>query len=251
MLQFSCDGCGTRFNVPEKYAGRRGRCKVCSAYVEAPKVETPAPAMATLQPWQPRPVRAGVGGPQSMPGRPQPAQQPVRQPAMPERTKRLIWDAQLIEQTLQSLNHIRIKSTDGEPAERYEIEYRVRGLARDASDQLVVMETHCVEIQLPANYPDGAPQCRMLTPIFHPNINKSQIGATDLWTREDRLVDVIVQIGRMIGYQSYKLRTPLDAEAAMWAEANAEHLPVEDRELTAGGMAIPGAEVASVPGVAG
>lgn len=240
MLQFTCHGCDTQFNVPDEYAGRRGRCKVCSGMVQAPMKEAAAPvavgagvggnASTVGQPWQ-RPTRTARP---DMPGGQATAVAeiaPPRESVIPQRTRRLMWEAQMIEQTLQSFPLIRLKSTQGQPPEFYQFEYRVKGLLRGDQQELLVSESHIVEIQLPDNFPDAAPICRMTTPIFHPNMNRAQIGATDLWTRDERLIDLVVQIGRMIGFQSYALRTPLDPEAAMWAEANATHLPVDNREL--------------------
>ena len=72
----------------------------------------------------------------------------------------------------------------------------------------------------------------MLTPIFHPNIDPATICVGDHWTAGERLVDLAVRIGEMIAYQAYNIQSPLDAEAAMWADLNAAKLPVDDAAFT-------------------
>ena len=71
----------------------------------------------------------------------------------------------------------------------------------------------------------------MLTPIFHPNIDPSTICVGDHWTAGERLVDLAIRIAEMIAYQAYNIKSPLDAEAAMWADLHARQLPIDDRVL--------------------
>jgi hypothetical protein len=44
-------------------------------------------------------------------------------------------------------------------------------------------------------------------------------------------VDLIVRIGEMLAYQAYNIKSPLDAHAAMWADLNAEKLPMDARTI--------------------
>jgi ubiquitin-protein ligase len=71
----------------------------------------------------------------------------------------------------------------------------------------------------------------MLTPIFHPNIEPAVICIGDHWTAGERLCDLVVRIGEMITYQSYNIKSPLDGEAAMWADLNNALLPVDKTDL--------------------
>jgi len=77
----------------------------------------------------------------------------------------------------------------------------------------------------------------MLTPIFHPSINSSTICVGDHWTADERLVDLVIRIGEMIAYQAYNLKSPLDGEAAMWADLNQHRLPTDSRDLQLPGTA--------------
>ena len=71
----------------------------------------------------------------------------------------------------------------------------------------------------------------MLTPIFHPNIEPAAICVGDHWTASERLVDLIVRIGEMISFQTYNIKSPLDGEAAMWADLHHDRLPIDHRNL--------------------
>ena len=53
----------------------------------------------------------------------------------------------------------------------------------------------------------------------------------DHWTAGERLVDLIVRIGEMITYQAYNIKSPLDGEAAMWADINRDQLPIDNCNL--------------------
>ena len=146
-------------------------------------------------------------------------------------TRRLRSDAELMARTFGGSGLILLKQGTGDPPETYRLEYFVKGLERGRGGKPVIRENHLVEIQLNSDYPRLSPHCKMLTPIFHPNIDASAICVGDHWTAGERLVDLAVRIGEMIAYQAYNIKSPLDGEAAMWADLHAEELPVDTRPL--------------------
>lgn len=160
-------------------------------------------------------------------------QTPIKnaKPKLPMRTRRLLADADQVRQTFDRFPLIRLHSMTGEPPDRYQIEYHIRGLVRGAGGNPVVKEQHLAEIQLTSEYPRQSPKCKMLTPIFHPNIEPAVICVGDHWTAGERLVDLIIRIGEMITYQAFNIKSPLDGEAAMWADTNGSRLPVDNRDL--------------------
>jgi Ubiquitin-conjugating enzyme len=129
-------------------------------------------------------------------------------------------------------NHPRIKviSTEGDPPERYQIEYQLRSLRR-VNDELVYVKSHLVEIMLPGHYPRLPPQCRMLTPIFHPNIAPHAICIGDHWSAGEPLWSLVARIGEMIAYQSYNTKSPLNGEAARWVVDHVDELPLDPVSL--------------------
>ena len=124
--------------------------------------------------------------------------------------------------------HPRLKLVEsfGEPPERYQIEYRIRSL-RQVDEDLKVVKEHLIEIALPRDYPRMPPQCRMLSPIFHPNIAPHAICVGDHWSAGEPLWSIVARIGEMIAYQSYNTKSPLNGEAARWVDENGHRLPLD------------------------
>jgi hypothetical protein len=53
----------------------------------------------------------------------------------------------------------------------------------------------------------------------------------DHWTAGERLVDLVVRIGEMIAFQAYNIQSPLNGDAAMWADLHREQFPTDARNL--------------------
>ncbi len=51
------------------------------------------------------------------------------------------------------------------------------------------------------------------------------------WAASESLDDLIVRIGRMISYQEYNTKSPLNGLAAKWAAQNSHLLPVDPRPI--------------------
>ena len=207
MITFTCESCGKSFSVPEEYAGRSARCKGCGA-----KVVVPLPEAVIVADESPRPAK------------------------VPMRTRRLLADAQAMAEAFRDFPLIHVTPMAGNPPETYRVEYSVHGLERGKDGKPTPRERHSVEIQLSSEYPRVSPHCKMLTPIFHPNIDPATICVGDHWTAGERLVDLVIRIGQMIAYQEYNIRSPLDAQAAMWADLNQKDLPIDPRDLRPAGM---------------
>ncbi len=198
MISFRCPKCQKPFNVPDSYAGRKARCKGCGDELRIPSPEKHEAAAA---------------------------------PKPPLRVRRLLADAELMKRTFDRHPAIRIESTVGDPPETYRIAFKVKGLDRDAKGRVIERTDHVAEVQLGADYPRLPPVCRMITPVFHPNISDAYICIGDHWTAGERLIDLVTRIAEMIGYQAYNIRSPLDGEAAMWADLNGDKLPTDPRPM--------------------
>ncbi len=202
MIDFACSGCGEQFSVPDNAAGRRVRCKKCKQELLVPAATAPAAAA------------------------------PSTPPITPMRMRRLKSDHEQMQRAFSKWPHIRIEASTGNPPESYIVEYTLRGLERVPKvKDPVPREKHRVEVQLVSEYPRVGPKCRMLTPIFHPNIDPATICVGDHWTAGERLVDLVVRIGEMISYQAYNIKSPLNGEAAMWADLHGGELPIDTRNL--------------------
>jgi ubiquitin-protein ligase len=126
---------------------------------------------------------------------------------------------------------VRIVGTAGMPPELYRFQYLVRGLYVAPDGAILERNDHLLEVNLSLGYPRRAPQCRMLTPVFHPNFDDSSVCIGDFWAASESLDDLIIRIGRMISYQEYNTKSPLNGLAAKWAAQNASLLPVDPRPI--------------------
>jgi ubiquitin-protein ligase len=143
----------------------------------------------------------------------------------------LAQDHERLQGTFANWPLIRLTGTAGLPPEYYRVEYSIRGLYVDPTGQILPREQHVLEINLSLGYPKRAPQCRMLTPVFHPNFDDTSVCTGDFWAAAERLDDLIVRIGRMIAYQEYNDKSPLNGLAARWAAEHPQFLPVDAREI--------------------
>ena len=150
---------------------------------------------------------------------------------VPPRIRRLAQDYQLLQQVLKDWPLIQISGTAGLPPEMYRFTYNLKGLYVAPTGEILERNVHVLEVNLTLGYPRRAPQCRMLTPVFHPNFDDSTVCIGDFWAASEGLDDLIVRIGRMIAYQEYNTRSPLNGLAAKWAAQNAGLLPVDSRSI--------------------
>ncbi len=147
------------------------------------------------------------------------------------RLKRLYADHQQVTKIFGNHPNIRLIEAIGTPPERYIIEFLLNGLTGENEEEIAIINSHRAEIYLTLDYPRRPPFCRMLTPIFHPNINPQKICIGDHWNAGQALTQLIIRIGEMICFQSFNVQSPLNAKAAVWAEKNISSLPLDRCDL--------------------
>jgi ubiquitin-protein ligase len=147
------------------------------------------------------------------------------------RIRRLKLDHDQMVQKFAGWPLIQITGTAGMPPEVYRFAYNIKGLFVSATGDLQERAQHHLEVNLSLGYPRRAPQCRMLTPVFHPNFDDSTVCIGDFWAASEGLDDLIIRIGRMIAYQEYNTKSPLNGLAAKWAEQHARLFPVDPRDI--------------------
>ena len=143
------------------------------------------------------------------------------------RIRRLKLDHESLKQRFAEWPVIRIVGTAGMPPEIYRFQYSLKGLYVAADGSILERNEHVLEVNLTLGYPRRAPQCRMLTPVFHPNFDDASVCIGDFWAASESLDDLIIRIGRMIAYQEYNTKSPLNGLAAKWAAQNTQLLPVD------------------------
>lgn len=150
------------------------------------------------------------------------------------RIRRLKLDHELLVSRFNNFPLIRMVGTAGMPPEMYRFQYLIKGLYVGSNGAILERNDHLLEINLSLGYPRRAPQCRMLTPVFHPNFDDSSVCIGDFWAASEGLDDLVVRIARMISYQEYNTKSPLNGIAARWAAQNAHLLPVDPRPMAPG-----------------
>jgi ubiquitin-protein ligase len=153
---------------------------------------------------------------------------------MQARLRRLKADYERVAAVFAEHPFIRLVKTEGEPPEKYTFEIRVSGLRPSEDDALIPVRIHRAEVFLPLDYPRRPPFARMITPVFHPNIDPQKVCIGDHWSAGQSLATIVGQIAEMICFQSYNVKSPLNAKAAAWAEQNLSRLPLQNSDVTAG-----------------
>jgi len=153
-----------------------------------------------------------------------------------EREHRLLADLEAME-NLKADSTILSFETDGEPADRYKVCFKGKGLRRDASTgKIDFVEQHECEIRLTLSYPRRPPDIRWLSPLFHPNISFGgfirlrDVGMS--WT-EDLALDVVSErLWDVARLAYYDLENATSHTAKSWLEKQSEFaLPVDLRPL--------------------
>ena len=264
MIAFTCSECGKTFRVPDQFAGRSAKCKICGNTVTVPAAQ-PEPPLVTIA-LEPEPAVAAAAAVESSPVEPMahssgsiaaepPAEllaesmaatataapladpeppavePPPAERKVPMRTRRLRADAAAMSAAFARFDPITVEPLAGDPPEAYRVRYAVASLDRGPAGNPVPRGDHVAEIQLNSDYPRLAPKVKLLTPVFHPNIDPASVCVGDHWTAGERLVDLVIRIGEMLGYQAYNIQSPLDGEAAMWADLHRDQLPTDRRNL--------------------
>ncbi|MHB9004772.1 MAG: ubiquitin-conjugating enzyme E2 [Coriobacteriia bacterium] len=142
------------------------------------------------------------------------------------RLRRLVSDYEAVKRLIHAHPRIEIEGVAGSPPERYRFIVHARSLRKRGAD-LERVDTHRVEITMPAGYPRDPPYCRMLTPVFHPNIDPATICVGDHWTPAETLANIVQRIGEMLAYQSYNVKSPRNGEAAQWVQENPDAVPTD------------------------
>ena len=147
------------------------------------------------------------------------------------RTRRLTIDYERLSKRFADWPVIQMSGSAGLPPEVYQFRYSLKGLFVDGAGDILERDSHVLEVNLSLEYPRRAPQCRMLTPVFHPNFDDASVCIGDFWAASEGLDDLIIRIGRMIAYQEYNTRSPLNGLAAKWAAEHSNQLPIDSRAV--------------------
>jgi ubiquitin-protein ligase len=152
------------------------------------------------------------------------------------RSRRLSADAEAMK-ALREQSSIMEYQAHGDPAERYLVTFRGRGLARKSEvDPVETADVHRVEIRLGIDYPRSRPDLQWLTSIYHPNI--SGVGAVCLggystnWAPSLGLAELVEMLWDMARMANYDPKSAYNYAAGRWCETQTIFdLPVDKRSL--------------------
>lgn len=151
---------------------------------------------------------------------------------MQPRLRRLVADYERVKLAFTGHPRIQLVAVEGDPPEKYVFQYAVKGLVPDAQGRPAEGACHRAEVFLPLEYPRRPPFCRMITPVFHPNIDPQKICIGDHWSAGQTLDQLVAHIGQIISFQSYNTKSPLNAVAAAWVDENLQRLPLDTADLS-------------------
>lgn len=152
------------------------------------------------------------------------------------RTRRLKADFEALKALKENSTIIDFQSF-GDPAERYLITFKGKGLLRKAENEPVdVAEVHRVEVRLGIDYPRSRPDLQWLTSIYHPNI--SAVGAVCLggystnWVPSLGLAELCEMMWDMVRYSNYDPKSAYNYAAGRWSETQTQFdFPLDARPL--------------------
>ena len=131
-------------------------------------------------------------------------------------------------------NHpfIKVSPFEGDPPEKYEIQYSIRGLVQDSDGKVVESSTHSVFINIPFGYPHFPPSCTPQSPTFHPDFDQAAICIGEFWNKDRSLSELVIYIGQMIAGEIYSIENAFNDSAAEWYQKIASELPFEKKDFS-------------------
>lgn len=146
------------------------------------------------------------------------------------RLRRLRADHEALRRLANLHPKVEIEGVVGNPPERYRLRLKVKSL-REHGDSLETVTEHRLELTMPKGYPRDAPLCRMLTPVFHPNIAPHAVCVGDDWTAGEPIDLLVQRVGEILAYQSYNMKSPLNGRAAQWVDEHRDRIPIDPEEF--------------------
>lgn len=115
---------------------------------------------------------------------------------------------------------------------KYLVLYFCSGLERAEDGTIREVTQHAMEVIYGWHYPGERPHFIWLTPIWHPNFRGAYICIEGRpFAAGLTLAQIVPEVGRMIQYQNYNIKDPLNRDAADWAHERDHLFPVDERDI--------------------
>lgn len=156
------------------------------------------------------------------------------------RDKRLESDYRALRTTFEADDYVEIRAIGTAPFEKYMIVYKVPSLRLNSSGQPMRVDATVVEISLPQDYPKMPPAARTVAGdvVFHPNFNATKICLADNWAPSFQLADIVREIGELLTWEKFNIRSPLNAVAAEWSQEHKDEIPLARIQLGGNNVSI-------------
>lgn len=142
------------------------------------------------------------------------------------RHRRLLADYEAIQQYVNRHSNLQLVEVEGDPPELYRISYLLNSLAR-VDGEIVPVDRQVVEISLSRNYPRVPPKCRILTPIFHPNVKGDTLHVDLRWNEHGSLLSVVTCVGQLLQFRELSETNAVNTEAVDWLKSNPQGIPTD------------------------
>ncbi len=131
-------------------------------------------------------------------------------------------------------NHpfINVIPIDGDPPEKYEIQYSILGLIQDNDGNVIESGSHSVFINIPFGYPHFPPSCTPQSPTFHPDFDQAAICIGEFWNKDRSLAELVLYMGKMISGEIYSTENAFNDSATDWYLNIADQLPFEKKDFS-------------------
>jgi tetratricopeptide (TPR) repeat protein len=132
-----------------------------------------------------------------------------------------------ISERFKSDPHISVQPGEGSPPDRYEVTYTITGVQQGKNKEIQVAKQHSIVISIPFGFPHFPPNCKPLSPIFHPDFDQAAICISDFWEKDRTISDLIIHIGHMISGEIFSTGNAFNENAVLWYQQHKDELPFE------------------------
>jgi ubiquitin-protein ligase len=137
-----------------------------------------------------------------------------------------------INENFKNNRFVTIKPGEGDPPEKYEVTYNIKGLHLNKKKEVVEASHHTIAITIPFGFPHFPPNCKPISSIFHPDFDQAAICIGDFWKKESTITDLIVHIGHMICGEVFSIENAFNEDAVTWYKQHRDNLPFESVDFS-------------------
>lgn len=161
---------------------------------------------------------------------------------MTPRQRRLEAEYQEIRSRFDGDSQIDVVVSNPPYCTKYQVIYNLPS-TRIAGESVYLRDQTVVEFELTADYPRVQPLVKSFDPVFHPNFGamngiSAKVCIADYWSPAQTLASIIIEVGEMLLWSKFNIRSPLNAVAAEYGQEHASEFPLGQLECLTKGFAV-------------